>query len=64
MPASRSIYVRYYNTVIALGGGEDFEEEGVVPGGAFELAPSRALVRVGAQEVEGEAAQAGEVLGA
>src|SRR6478672_11732012 len=41
---------------IALGGGEEVEEEGVVPAGAFDLASGRALVAVGAQHVEGEAA--------
>jgi hypothetical protein len=48
---------------IALGGGEEVEEEGVVPAGAFDLAAGGALVAVGAQDVEGEAAQAGEVFG-
>ena len=37
------------------------EEEGVVLAGAFDLAAGRALVGIGAQEIEGEAAQAGEV---
>jgi hypothetical protein len=39
------------------------EEEGVVPAGAFDLATGRAVIGVGAQDVEGAAAQAGEVLG-
>ena len=37
------------------------EEEGVVPASAFDLAAGGALVGIGAQEIEGEAAQPGEV---
>jgi hypothetical protein len=46
---------------IAVGGGEDFEEEGVIPDGALDLAARRAKIGVRSQEVEGEA-QAGEVV--
>jgi hypothetical protein len=37
------------------------EEEGVIPAGALDLAPGRARSAIGAQDVEGEAPQPGEV---
>jgi hypothetical protein len=46
---------------IALGGGEDVKQESVVPAGALDLAAGRAMVPVGAQEIEREATQPGEV---
>jgi hypothetical protein len=48
---------------IALGIVEDSEEEGIVPAGAFDFSAGGAFVGVGAQEVEGEAAEPGEVFG-
>src|SRR5438067_3686084 len=42
---------------------EGFHEEGIVPAGAFDFAPYGCGVGVGSQDVEGEPAQNGEVLG-
>lgn len=42
---------------------EEGGEEGVVPSGSFDFAFDGALVGVGAQGIEGEFAQDGEVLG-
>src|SRR6266567_7045443 len=38
-------------------------KEGIVPAGALDFAPDRGAVRVSSQDVEGEPAQDGEVLG-
>src|SRR2546421_333375 len=42
---------------------EHAEEEGVVPAGTLDFAPDRGVVRVSSQDVEGEPAQGGKVLG-
>ncbi len=42
---------------------EHGEEEGVVPAGALDFAPYRCGIGMGSEDVEGEPAQNGEVLG-
>ena len=48
---------------IALGGGEQLEEKRIVPSGALDFAPRGALLLVGAEDVQRETAQSGEVFG-
>ena len=42
---------------------EGCHEEGIVPAGTFDFAPDGCRIRVGSQNVEGEPAKNGEVLG-